>query len=190
MHKRLVSAHSAAALILTLSAMPLSAQAPVPAPRPAATGAWVDLGLSAGTYGSWGAAIGFTRVGASRPWRVRAHVQGNEGWTLEPGKTIRTFGELSLQFGKPVHRCGQAWCAIYLGPAYVESTVKRYLQPLDARKTLGLSAEALIVSANAPHLTFGGFANLNAAASYAGVMLSVSIGKFPHTRRPNIPIPR
>lgn len=167
----------------------LGAQAPVPpAPAPR-TAAWVDVGLSAGTYGSLGAALAFTRIGPSRHWRARIHAQGNEPWGAPATFTVRTFGEASLQFGRPVGPCGRNWCGVYFGPAYVELTAKQPMQDIESDKTVGVSAEAIIVSRRFPHLTFGGFANLNPVAPYAGVMLSMALGKVPQLER-DLPILR
>lgn len=156
----------------------------------AQTDAWADLGVSVGTYDSWGAAVAFTRIGPTRHWRARIHAQGNESWTAVGSKTIRTFGEASIQLGRPVGSCGQNWCGVYLGPAYVETTARRPMQDLASHKTIGMSAEALMVSRRRPHLTVGVFGNLNVHAPYAGMLLSMAIGKVPIRSPADLPFLR
>lgn len=68
-------------------------------PYPSAA-AWVDVGVSAGTYSSYGAALAFTRVTPERVWRTRIHVQSDE--TLLDGtmNSHRRFRAVALEIGR------------------------------------------------------------------------------------------
>jgi hypothetical protein len=168
-------------VLLCALGLPVSLSAQTQDAAPLSVDIWGDLGLSVGTYGAWGAFLAFNRGTDSRSWRIRAHAQGNEGWTVEPGRTIRTFGEVAVMRGRAVPWCGDNWCGVYGGLSYVELSTDRPSQVAVQRRTAGLSGEILMVSARRPHLTIGVFANLNPVTPFAGFSLSVSVGSPPVT---------
>ncbi len=64
------------------------------------------------------------------------------------------------------------------------------MQDPEKHKTFGISAEALMVSHRSPHLTVGVFGNVNRHAPYAGMLLSVAVGKVPNRSPADVPILR
>jgi hypothetical protein len=76
-----------------------------------------------------------------------------------------------------------------VGPSWV--TGSQGWSPAREIQTVGVTGEAFLVSARFPHLAFSVFGNGNAQHSFAGVNLSLLLGRMPFltaaapwTRRP------
>ena len=157
------------ALALVLAAGGAGAQAP--AERAVGWGG-VGVGLS-----SVGGALhlDLARYRAPRLLRARLTAHSNLGGA-GGAQRDESVTEVSALVGRGAACCGGNWGAASVGGGLV---LGRLGSDAAQFATVGLAGDVVLVSRRRPHLAFAGFANLNPKRSFAGISLSLVLGRPP-----------
>lgn len=161
---------------LACALLPARAAAQVVVSPPGMTGSWLGLGLAAGTAGL-GPQVDFSRYRRARLLRVRGAVHAG-GFMATTSTDDATVFELSVLAGRGASCCGSNWGAWAIGGGVV-SVDRGGSAGTESKTTLGATAEAFILSGRFPNLQFAGFANLNMERPFAGMSLSLALGRMP-----------
>lgn len=142
------------------------------APTAAAqTAVWGGPGVALSTAGI-GLQLELSRHASSRLTKLRLGVSA-AGFMAAEAQEVDAVLEGALLFGRgrPV---GMNWGSVAVGPAVVG--VER---STGSATTLGVGAEAQLLSHRVPHLGLTLLANLNPRHSFAGLALSLVVGRMP-----------
>lgn len=143
----------------------------VPPAAAAQSAIWGGAGVSASTAGI-GLQLELSRHASSRLTKLRLGVAA-AGFMAAEAQEVDAVFESAVLFGhgRPV---GRNWGSVALGPAVVG--VER---SSGSTTTIGAAAEAQLISHRAPHFGFTVLANVNSEHSFAGLALSLLVGRMP-----------
>lgn len=158
------------ALALAAVTAGAGAQGPARAER-AATWGGVGAGLS-----SVGALLHLDLARHRAPRLVRGRLTAHSNFGGLGTQRDESVTELSALIGRGVDCCGGNWGSASLGGGVVLGQLGA-----DAARftTVGLAGELSLISRRRPHLVAAAFANANPKRSFAGVSLSLALGRVP-----------
>jgi hypothetical protein len=139
------------------------------------TAVWGGAGLDLGTAG-FGGQLELTRMRDNRLLRTRLSGHSNMGESYG-GKPPRDVAEWSILMGRGRPCCGQNWGGWAIGPSYVTGSLG--WAPAEEIRTIGVTAEAFMISGRFPHLSVGVFGNANPSYSFAGISVGLALGQMP-----------
>lgn len=146
-------------------------------PQPNIVGAqWADAGAAVGTAGL-GLLLDYARLTHRGLWRGRLSAHNNLGGGWNPDEPNRSVTEVSVLRGRGRVCCGNNWGSASVGLGVVLGS-EGGTEP-SRFTTVGIAAEADLISWRQPHLSVRGFGNANPKASFAGIALSLAVGRMP-----------
>ena len=151
-------------------------QPPVSVTPRTETAVWGGLGLGVGSAG-FGGQLDLSRMKNNRLLRARLSGHSNMASTYANDREPKDVAEWSLMFGSGKPCCARNWGAWAVGPSWV--TGSSGWSPAREFQTIGITGETFLVSARFPHLSVSLFANGNAEQPFAGVNLSLLLGRMP-----------
>jgi hypothetical protein len=163
--------------VLIVSVASVRTPAGAQAPPPNIIGAqWGDVGFVAGTAG-FGVLLDYARLSELGLWRGRLTAHNNLGGGLNTNEPGRSVTEASVLRGRGRVCCGNHWGSASVGLGVVFGS--KAGAETTRFTTVGIAAEADLISWNPPHLAARAFANANPKASFAGLALSLAVGRIP-----------
>ena len=171
---RLLATTLAPAVALGLGAVPAGAgaQGSAPAERPAV---WGDAGVG---LSSVGALLHLDLARYRAPRLVHGRVTGHSNLGGLGTERDESVTEVSALIGRGATCCGGNWGSASVGGGLVMGRLGRDAAPF---ATVGLAGELSLISRRRPHLAATAFANANPKRSFAGVALSLVLGRPPLT---------
>jgi hypothetical protein len=161
-------------------AAPAGAQVPAAAPAradDARVAVWGGAGLGLSSAGAL-LHLDVSHHRAARLLRGRLTAHSNLGGLgTRPDESVT---EVSALVGRGAVCCGGNWGSASAGGGVV---LGRLGSDATQFTTVGLAAEAALVSRRRPHLAVTAFANANPKRSFAGVSLSLVLGRVPFAGR-------
>lgn len=169
---------TAAALTLStiLTLTPATARAQTresPAPGGAATATWGGVGIGLGSVGAL-LQLDLSRYREARLVRGRLTAHSNLGGLGT--QQDESLTELSALIGRGAVCCGGNWGSVAVGGGLV---LGRRGSDAAQFTTVGLAAEAALISRRRPHLAVAALANVNPKRSFVAVSVSLLIGRAP-----------
>lgn len=139
---------------------------------------WIDLGATISSAGL-GLLFDYARLAERRLWRGRVIAQTNLGGGVNPAPS-RSVTEVSVLAGRGRVCCGGNWGSASLGLGVVVITEDGAQD--SSSTTVGLAAEADLISWRNPHLSVRVFGNANIERPFAGAALAIAVGRMPWVR--------
>ena len=162
-----------AALLVPTIAAAAGAQRPTASAEGGGRVVWGGVGVGLGSAGAL-VHLDLARYRAPRLLRGRLTAHSNlGGFGTRPDESVT---EASLLVGRGTICCGGNWGSASAGGGVVRGSLGADATTFT---TVGLAAEAALVSWRRPHLAVTAFGNLNPKRSFAGVSLSLLLGRTP-----------
>jgi hypothetical protein len=155
--------------------MPIGQTAVSVTPR-ASTAVWGGVGFGLGSAGL-GGQLDLSRVRNDRMIRTRLSGHTNMGSSYSTSSGPEDISEWSVMVGSGKLCCGNNWGGWAVGPSWVSGSSG--WSPARKIQTLGITGEAFLVSARFPHLALSAFGNANAQRPFAGLNISLLLGRMP-----------
>jgi hypothetical protein len=138
---------------------------------------WIDAGVVASSAGL-GLLLDYATLRDRGLWRGRFTAQSNLGGGVSP-EPSRSVTELSVMLGRGRVCCGNNWGSASLGLGMIFGTEDSAEQK--DFTTIGVAGEVDLISWRRPHLSVRAFGNGNIERSFAGIALSLALGRMPMT---------